>query len=87
MTRNQAIQAMQANYQKRSKAWNLFCARQTALAKAAHPETGGHLGMVHNWGNDAAKAVIAAGDKRWAKISAAYDRRYNALLAAMSEAQ
>ncbi|CAB4187883.1 hypothetical protein UFOVP1166_8 [uncultured Caudovirales phage] len=81
MTRNQIVQDIQTNAQRRNNAWRLFCNRQIALARAAHPETGGHLGMVHNWGNDAAKAVVERGLDRWACISKAYDNRFDALRA------
>ena len=86
MTRNQIIQAMQSNAQRRGKMWRLFCERQIALAKAAHPETGGHLGMVHNWGNEAARSVVERGDARWSKIDAAYEKRYDALINALRHA-
>ena len=80
MTRDQIIQAMQSNAQRRARLSLLFCERQIALAKAAHPETYGHLGMVHNWGNEAARAVVERGNDRWSQITVACDRRHDALL-------
>lgn len=34
-----------------------------------HPETGGHPLLIHNWGNDAAKAVWAREEKRYCRVS------------------
>lgn len=44
-----------------------------------HPATGGHLGLVHNWGNDAARAAVREADKRWQRFSAWHDKRYREL--------
>jgi hypothetical protein len=85
MTRDEAFKAMQANGARRSKAWRLFCQRQKALARKADPATGGHLGMVHNWGNQAARDVVARGEGRWKRVQAAFDARYDALLSVMRD--
>lgn len=48
----------------------------TSRAAAAHPETGGQWNLVHNWGNDAARAVIAKAEARWNRIRPIEDRLY-----------
>lgn len=50
--------------------------------RALHPETGGHLGLAHNWGNAAAKEAIRAANQRWRKYADMHDKRANALMRA-----
>ena len=46
----------------------------TARAKRRHPATGGNHQLVHNWGNDEAKAIWHHSQRAWASISEAFDR-------------
>ena len=41
-------------------------------ARTAHPETGGIEHLVHNWGNEAARAVWRDVWARWRRVDAAY---------------
>lgn len=68
--------AIQRNGQRKNKLWRAHCETLQARVAALHPETGGHLGLAHNWGNAAAREAIRRADSRWQRISAALDRRY-----------
>lgn len=60
-----AYEKLIANGKRRERRWR---AHQDALrAKLARldPRTGGNLGLVHNWGNEAARAAVEHADKRW----------------------
>ena len=56
-------------------------AKLRALARkracAAHPDTGGHPNLIHNWGNAAAKKVWYDAYARWARHSQAFDDLFN----------
>jgi hypothetical protein len=56
----------------------LLAANQRAACKRAHPETDGNIGLVHNWGNDAARAARARYDARAQAYRAIYERLYHA---------
>ena len=49
------------------------------IAKA-HPDTGGHPGLVHNWGNPEARAILKASEERWRKIAKRFDAQYAAAI-------
>lgn len=80
----QALHAqLVASTRKRDKAWRVFMDRTHKLAALAHPETGGIETLCRNWGNAESVRVWRDGWRRWQAVSAAYDRRYNAILRAM----
>lgn len=58
---------------KRVRAFRAHCGASRRLMAAAHPETGGNLGLVHNWGNEAARAIRARCDARWRAYADASD--------------
>ena len=60
----------------RLSARNLDMARDRA--RRAHPATDGNALMVHNWGNEAARAVWARADARGSRIYRAMQRLYAA---------
>lgn len=52
----------------------------TKRAARVHPETGGNHCLVHNWGNDEARAVWAWQGSLWASVKPAIDAAYHAAL-------
>lgn len=64
---------------KRSRAWATFTARQRKLGAALDPRTGGDAGLIHNWGNEAARAAMLRGWARWHAYSDASNARYRVL--------
>lgn len=70
---------------RKNRAWRTFMRRTHKLAALADPRTGGNEMLVHNWGNDQARAVWAHGWERWRRYGAAFDRRYRAMLDAARE--
>lgn len=63
-------------HDQRTRLFHAFADKVKARAAIADPATNGHPLYVHNWGNDAAKAVYEHGRLRWSVISAAADRLY-----------
>lgn len=74
------MEPIYANGRKRHRAWRAFCGRQRKLGALAHPATGGDAGLIHNWGNDEARAVVARGWARWRAYQAASDAVYRRLI-------
>ena len=74
------MKTIQEIYTRRTRAYQASTARATREAMAAHPATGGHWGMVHNWGNDEARAAIERHHVRWARLDAKFDRQYHKAL-------
>ena len=64
---------------KKDRTWSTFTARQRKLVALADPRTGGDNGLAHNWGNDASRAVMANGWRRWHAYSEAFHARYSLL--------
>ena len=61
---------------QRQRIFALNCRISMALAAKAHPATGGNKTLVHNWGNDAARAVWQRRDELDDKIRRATDVAY-----------
>ena len=62
------------------------CRVAIAQAAKAHPDTGGCPLLVHNWGNDHARAIMARKDRRASVIHAWQQREHDAAWRAMMEA-
>lgn len=65
-----------------NQAWRVAIAQ----AAKAHPDTGGCPLLVHNWGNDHARAIMARKDRRSNAIYAWQQRQHVAIWRAMMEA-
>lgn len=65
-----------------NQAWRLAIAQ----AAKAHPETGGSPLLVHNWGNDRARAAMARKDRRSNVIYAWQQQQHAAIWRAMQSA-
>ena len=63
---------MKNKYDQKNRLWTLCMDQGRRSAKKAHPETGGNPTLVHNWGNEAAKAAWERAWGRWYKIQAIY---------------
>lgn len=70
------MKTTQQIYDQHSRIYRMLGARCQRLAANAHPETGGNVGLVHNWGNDAAKAIVADCDRIWSRVDKCYKRLY-----------
>lgn len=57
--------ALMRHLARKNRAWRRFMSRTIRLAAIADPRTGGNELLIHNWGNDAAKAVWRDGWRRW----------------------
>ena len=69
-TRTKSFEQLWRQY---DRIWRRLIERTKLLAKRAHPETNGEDLFVHNWGNEASKAVWAAFWARWRKIDPIYE--------------
>ena len=54
---------------RKDKRWRAHCEALQAELARLHPATGGHIGLVHNWGNPAAREALARSWIRWRKFS------------------
>lgn len=61
---------------QRDRLWRGLEAQRRRLGARAHPETDGNSLLIHNWGNDAARAVEARFWERWRRADGAADRLY-----------
>lgn len=68
------MKTLEALYVQHNRIYNRLTERARKRAKAAHPETGGEPLLVHNWGNETAKAAWAQMSETAAKVQKAYDR-------------
>jgi hypothetical protein len=68
-------------YQRRDQLFRRFMRRTTALAKAAHPATGGNECLCHNWGNEESRRIWHDGWRCWDAAARALDDRYSGLWA------
>lgn len=73
---------LQSLIQRKNRLWEAHSAALIARVAKVHPETGGHLGCAHNWGNAAARDAIAKAQARWDKYHARYERQARALMLA-----
>lgn len=69
-----------ANYQARTRAWQLWQKSTKRVALALHPETMGWETLAWNWGNERVRAYWGNAARRWQHISSAYDARHNAII-------
>ena len=66
--------------EQKDRMWTLRIEVAYKLASAAHPATSGNPSLVHNWGNDAARAIWQNQDRRDNRWLRAYERiLHNAL--------
>jgi hypothetical protein len=63
-------------YAQKNRLWKLHVNRTIKLAAIAHPETGGNWLMIHNWGNDQARAIYSRANVRWNAIESACSGTY-----------
>ena len=56
------------------------CDELRARLARLDPRTAGHLGLVHNWGNEKAKAAAGQASIRWQRFSEWHERRYRELM-------
>ena len=59
-------------YEQKIRLWYACMAQGRRDAKTLHPETGGNPTLVHNWGNEAAKAAWGRAWNRWYRIEVIY---------------
>ena len=67
---------------RKNRAFRVFMNRTHALARAAHPATGGNECMCRNWGNAECNRIWSEGWARWDAYSRAFQRRYDAYIRA-----
>lgn len=65
-------------YDQHQRIFRAYMARGTRKAAIAHPETGGNELLIHNWGNDAARAVWRETWAAYYRTDAAYKALYDA---------
>lgn len=75
-----AFDRFQTLMARKRRAWATFTARQRKLGAVLDPRTGGHAGMIHNWGNDAARAALRRGWARWHAYAAAIEPAIDAAM-------
>jgi len=74
------FEKLQHELRRKDARWKaLNEALRNRLARV-HPETGGHIGLVHNWGNPAAREAVAQFWKSWRAYSDRIDARVNVLM-------
>ena len=79
---NMRLADIQELSRKRNLAWRINRDKLITRVRKLHPETNGHLGMVHNWGNEAARQAVTQADARWHRFAAYYDKRISDAIAA-----
>lgn len=70
-----ALKRFQALYACKRRFWNRNQSRAMAVCAKLHPATGGNLGLVHNWGNEQAKAAARYHVDLWRKFSDRIDAK------------
>lgn len=71
---------LQHELQRKDSRWRVLSAALHNRLMRVHPETGGHMGLVHNWGNAAAREAVARFWQSWRAYADSADRRINALM-------
>lgn len=66
---------LRCELERKDRLWEAWSRRTQKLSRIAHPETGGSPHLIHNWGNDAARGVMARASRRWEAIREAMGRR------------
>lgn len=64
-------------YDQKERLFRVAMRLASNAARRAHPETDGNENLVHNWGNEAARAVWEAAWKRVRRFDAAFERMYS----------
>lgn len=77
------IEAIQANYRHGARMWDHHRQALINRIKRIDPATNGHLGCVHNWGSEQARAIVALSDQRWQRYRRVLDKRYDQLIRLM----
>jgi hypothetical protein len=87
MNNEQAYQSLRARLlahgQHTNRLWYWHSRALASRLARVHPETGGHYGMAHNWGNAEAQSALVLGRERWARYSAYRERAGSAIIAEM----
>ena len=71
---------LQRACQRKERYWRAHCEALRNRVARLHPETGGHIGLVHNWGNPAAREAVAKAGAAWRRYADSADKRINALM-------
>ena len=77
-----AYNKLQALIQRKNRLWAAHRAALCNRIARVHPATNGHIGLVHNWGNAAAREAVSKAQARWDSYQARYDREARALMLA-----
>lgn len=78
-------QKLQHELQRKDKRWRAHSEALRNRVARVHPETGGHLGLVHNWGNAAAREAVEKAESAWRRYADKADARINALMRAYAK--
>lgn len=78
------IEQLHHELQRKDRRWRAHSEALRNRVARVHPATGGHIGLVHNWGNAAAREAVTKANAAWRRYADSVDCRVNALMRAYS---